>query len=84
MQWVASSADVHPVFANLPRPLLPAPFRSRGGGGGWRADDRRQRLLAMLEEGEDEDVDWDALAIKARKSSLVLLAGFETMGCAWE
>lgn len=51
--------------------LAPRPCRSRGGGGGgWRADDRRQRLLAMLEEGEDEDVDWDALAIKARGTDL--------------
>lgn len=35
-----------------------------GGGSAWKPEERRLQLLAMLEEGEDEDVDWDALAIK--------------------
>lgn len=44
--------------------------RQGGGGGGgtstaWRSEERRQRMLALMEEMEaDEEVDWDALAIK--------------------
>lgn len=30
----------------------------------WKAEERRRQLLAILEEGDDADVDWDALAIK--------------------
>ena len=32
----------------------------------WKADERRQQLLAMLEDGEDETLNWDSLAIKVR------------------
>lgn len=48
------------------RPSVPSPphRRRHGGGTGWSAEERRRRVLAMLEEGDDEDVDWEALTIK--------------------
>ena len=52
-----------------------------GGGGGastaWRSEERRQRMLALMEEmDEDEEVDWDALAIKVRYFLSLRLFGF--------
>ena len=62
----SSAGEAGLPAAHLPHLYAPLTLPcSKGGSGGWRDDERRQRLLAMLEEGgEDEDVDWDALAIK--------------------
>lgn len=42
--------------------------RGRSGGAGWHMEERRRQLAAMMEEGEsDEEPNWDAVAIKARR-----------------
>ncbi len=40
--------------------------RAAGAGAGASGEDRRQRLLSLLEEGDAEDIDWDSFAIKVR------------------
>ncbi|GAB4818303.1 hypothetical protein N2152v2_005349 [Parachlorella kessleri] len=38
--------------------------------GGSTAEERRQRLQALLEEGDAEDIDWDSLAIKGTSQAI--------------